>query len=293
MDSVVTLIANPCTRDLDDSMIEAARDALAAPPSSVAWLAPRIACDIGFNNGGLVSAVRHRLDGAAVDIVVQPARGRRKTLLVADMESTVIVNEFINELAELAGVGGPVAAITERAIAGEIDFATALGERVAMLAGLSETALDRVYENLTVLPGARALVSTMAAHGAHAALVTGGFTCFSKRVSALLGFHSHSANTLELAAHHLSGRLTPPIIDRAGKRMRLDELCSELGIARHQVMAVGDGANDIDMLRAAGMGVGFHARPAAAEAANVRIEHGDLTALLYIQGYHARDIRTD
>ena len=288
---VLTLIANPCARDLDDSMIEAAQGALAAP-DGITWLAPRIACDLAFTSDPLAAeaAVRERLDGAAVDIVIQPEAGRRKTLLVADMESTVIANEFINELAELAGVGERVAAITERTIAGEIDFAEALGERVAMLAGLSETALDQVYENLTVLPGARALIATMAAHGAHAALVTGGFTCFSKRVSALLGFHSHSANRLGLAAHHLSGKLVPPIIDRVGKRIRLDELCGELGIARDQAMAVGDGANDIDMLEAAGMGIGFHANPAAAEAANVSINHGDLTALLYLQGYHARDI---
>ena len=290
---VLTLIANPCSRDLDDSMIEAARDALGAADGQVTWLAPRIACDISFaddNLAGAEAALGERLNGAAVDMVIQPNHERRKTLLVADMESTVIANEFINELAELAGVGERVAAITERAIAGEIDFAEALGERVAMLAGLSETALDQVYENLTVLPGARALIATMAAHGAHAALVTGGFTCFSKRVSALLGFHSHSANRLGLAAHHLSGKLVPPIIDRVGKRIRLDELCGELGIARDQAMAVGDGANDIDMLEAAGMGIGFHANPAAAEAANVSINHGDLTALLYLQGYHARDI---
>ena len=291
MDSVLTLIANPCTRDLDDSMIKAAREALGAPPSAVAWLAPRIACDIAFNDREMVSAVRERLDGAAVDVIAQPARGRRKILLVADMESTVIANEFINELAELAGGGEPVAAITERAIAGEIDFAEALGKRVAMLAGLSESAFDEVYENITVLPGARALIATMAAHGAHAALVSGGFTFFTERVRTLLGFHSHSANTLEVTAHHLSGELIPPIIDRVGKRKRLDELCGELGIARHQAMAVGDGANDIDMLEAAGMGVAFHAIPAAAAAANVRIDHGDLTALLYFQGYHARDIR--
>ena len=291
MDSVLTLIANPCTRDLDDSMIEAAREALGAPPSSVAWLAPGIACDIAFNNGEMVSAVRERLDGAAVDVIAQPARGRCKILLVADMESTVIANEFVNELAELAGVGEPVAAITERAISGEIEFAKALGMRVAMLAGLAESALDEVYENITVLPGARALIATMAAHGAHAALVSGGFTCFTERVRTLLGFHSHDANTLEVTAHHPSGELIPPIIDRVGKRERLDELCGELGIARHQAMAVGDGANDIDMLEAAGMGVAFHAMPAATAAANVRIDHGDLTALLYLQGYHARDIR--
>ncbi len=297
MTYVLTLIANPCSRGLDDSMIEAARDVLGAADGA-SRLAPRIACDIAFDvafrgddMAAVEAAVRDRLDGAAVDIVAQPVRDRRKTLLVADMESTIIANEFVDELAELAGVGEPVAAITERAVAGETDFAAALTERVAMLAGLSDAAIERVYENLTVMPGARALVATMRAHGAHAALVSGGFTCFSGRISAELGFDSHSANTLEVTAHRLTGKLIPPIIDRAGKRDRLNELCSDLKMTRDQAMAVGDSANDIDMLEAAGMGVAFHAKPAAAKAANTRIEHGDLTALLYLQGYHARDIR--
>ncbi len=290
MDSVLTLIANPTTRDLDDSMIEAAHDALGETAGTTTRLAPLIACDIAFGGGG-VDAVRARLNGAAVDIIAQPAHDRRKKLLVADMESTIIANEFVDELAELAGVGEQVADITARTIAGEIDFASALTMRVAMLAGLSEAALETVYENLTVLPGARALIATMTAHGAHTALVSGGFTCFTGRVATLLGFDSHSANILELSAHCLSGKLIPPIIDRAGKRARLDELCNDLGTSREQAITVGDGANDIDMLEAAGMGVGFHAKPAAALAAHARIEHGDLTALLYIQGYHARDIR--
>ncbi len=225
-------------------------------------------------------------------MVIQSRAGRRKTLLVADMESTIIVNEFVDELAALAGVGAQVAAITARIITGDVDFSAAMTERVAMLAGLSEAAFDEVYENLTVMPGARALIATMRAHGAHAALVSGGFTCFSGRLSTELGFDSHCANSLEVTAHHLTGRLIPPIIDRVGKRDRLDELCGELAMTRDRALAVGDGANDIDMLEAAGMGVGFHAKPTTAEAADARIDHGDLTALLYIQGYHARDIRS-
>lgn len=279
-------------------MIETARDALGAT-GEITRLAPRIACDIAFDPAACgtdaasaEACVRDRLNGAHVDIIVQPARDRRKILLVADMESTIIANEFVDELAALAGVGDQVAAITERTISGKMDFAAALIERVAMLAGLTDDALDRVYENLTVTPGAHALVATMRAHGAHTALVSGGFTCFTKRVRAALGFDSHSANTLEMTAHQLSGKLIPPIIDRAGKRIRLDELCDELKITREQAMAVGDGANDIDMLEATGMGVAFHAKPAAAEAASAHINHGDLTALLYIQGYHAREIRS-
>ncbi len=298
MSNVLTLIAAPSGRAIDYSTITAAQAALSAcgavPAARVDWLAPGVACDIAFEGGDPAeaqSAVGARLAVAPVDVIAQPTRGRRKKLLVADMESTVIANEFVDELAELAGFGAQVAAISERAMAGEMDFKAALIERVAMLAGLSDAALERVFENLTVLPGAHSLVATMRAHGAHAALVSGGFTCFSKRVCAALGFDSHCANTLEMAARHLSGKLIPPIIGRAGKRSRLDELCRDLGIKRDQARAVGDAANDIDMLEAAGMGVGFYAKPAAAEAARARIEHGDLTALLYIQGYHARDIR--
>ena len=242
MDSVLTLIANPCTRDLDDSMIEAARDALGDAAGSARWLAPRVACDIAFDGDDQAeAALRDRLKDARVDMVIQSRADRRKTLLVADMESTIIVNEFVDELAELAGVGERVAAITARAVAGELDFSAALTMRVAMLAGLSEVALDEVYENLTVIPGARALIATMRAHGAHAALVSGGFTCFSARVSAELGFDSHCANSLEVIAHHLTGRLIPPIIDRTGKRDRLDELCGDLKMTRASALAVGEG----------------------------------------------------
>ena len=281
-------------------MIAAAREALAGAGGTAAetdaetvdWLAPGIACDIAFAEGDDArKAVAERLAGASLDVVVQPLAGRRKTLLVADMESTVIANEFIDELAAMAGVGDRVVAITARTVAGELEFAEALAERVAMLAGLPAEALERVWENLTVLPGARELVATMAAHGAHTALVSGGFTVFSRRLRAELGFDSDWANTLEMAGHRLTGRLEPPIVDRAGKRARLEALCGDLHMSPDNAIAVGDGANDLDMLAAAGMGVAFHAKPMVAETAQARIEHGDLTALLYIQGYHARDIR--
>ncbi|MEE2980389.1 MAG: phosphoserine phosphatase SerB, partial [Pseudomonadota bacterium] len=181
--------------------------------------------------------------------------------------------------------------ITARTMAGELDFAASLAERVTMLAGMPVEALEQIFGNLTVLPGARELVSTMTTHGAHTALVSGGFTVFSARVRAALGFDSDYANQLEVAGHHLTGALVPPIIDRAGKRARLEALCDELNIATADALAVGDGANDIDMLRAADMGVAFHGKPAATKAARVRINHGDLTALLYLQGYHARDFK--
>ena len=298
MTNVLTLIADPCARGLDDSMIDGARAALdavgAAPAEAAAWLAPGIACDLAFVGGdgaGVQAAVRERLAGAAVDAVAQAIAGRRKRLLVADMESTVIANEFIDEIAAAAGIGDRVAAITAGVVGGELEFAAALVERVAMLAGLPAEALERAYETMTVLPGARALVATMRAHGAHAALVSGGFTCFSTRVRAHLGFDSDCANTLEIAGRRLTGRVVPPIVDRAAKRARLDALCAEFALARADTIAVGDGANDLDMLAAAGMGVAFRAKPIVAAAARGRVEHGDLTALLYIQGYHARDIR--
>ncbi|MFP6741944.1 MAG: phosphoserine phosphatase SerB [Alphaproteobacteria bacterium] len=296
MSNVLTLIANPLARNLDDSTIAGAREALATAGATVSdntrWLAPAIACDVEFTGGDVQAAVEAQLSGARIDVVTQAVEGRRKLLLVSDMESTVVTNEFIDEVAEAAGVGARVAAITARTMAGEIEFATSLKERVAMLAGLPVAALERAFETMTAMPGARALIATMTAHGAHTALVSGGFTAFSAGVRTALGFDSHYANRLEVAAHHLTGTLELPIIDRAGKLARLDALCRELKINRDQAMAVGDGANDIDMLEAAGMGVAFHAEPVVARVARVRINHGDLTALLYMQGYHARDIRS-
>lgn len=295
MTNVLTLIANPLARNLDDSTVAGAREALAAAGALVAeetrWLAPAIACDIDFSGGNGVDAVSGQLAGAAVDIIAQPAAGRRRKLLVADMESTIIANEFVDELAEAAGVGDAVVAITARAMAGEVDFAASLTERVAMLGGLPVEALEQIFENMTALPGARDLVATMTAHGAHTALVSGGFTVFSARVRAALGFDSDYANQLEVAGHHLTGALVPPIIDRAGKRARLETLCADLNLSTDDALAVGDGANDIDMLKAAGIGIAFHGKPAAVEAARARIDHGDLTALLYLQGYHARDFK--
>ncbi|MFQ5958678.1 MAG: phosphoserine phosphatase SerB [Alphaproteobacteria bacterium] len=298
MTNVLTVISDPRGPGIDDNTIGGARAALAGlgadPDDATDWLAPGVACDLGFARGdraAIQTAVRARLADARVDVVAQPRAGRRKKLLVADMESTIIANEMVDELAAVAGVGAKVAAITDRVVRGELEFAAALAERVAMLAGLPADTLDRLCARIVVMPGARALVQTMRAHGATTALVSGGFTCFSGRVRRALGFDSDYANRLEIEDSRLTGRVRRPILDRAGKRARLVALATKLGLTETETMAVGDGANDLAMLAAAGMGVAFRAKPVVAESARARIDHGDLTALLYIQGYRARDIR--
>lgn len=297
MSNVLTMIAGGGGPPLDDSMIEAARAALVAAGAETRapdWLAPGTACDIAFS--GLApeparKAVEIGLGGAPVDIFAQPRTGRRKRLLVADMESTIIANEFVDEIAEAAGVGAAVAAITRRAVAGEIEFAAALRERVALLEGVSIELFDRVYAKLAVTPGAAALVRTMRANGAYAALVSGGFDVFTSRVRDLLGFDAEFANRLATDDGRLTGRLDGPILDREAKRTHLERLAAERAIPIAETLAVGDGANDIDMLSAAGLGVAYRAKPAAAAVARARIKHGDLTALLYLQGYRTDEIR--
>jgi len=296
MSNVLTMIAGGGGPPLDDTMAETAREALVAAGAEARapdWLAPGTACDIAFS--GLPPeaarvAVARGLGDAPVDLFAQPRAGRRKRLLVADMESTVIANEFVDELAEAAGIGDAVAAITRRAVAGEIEFATALRERVALLEGLSTELFDRVYAKLAVTPGAAALVRTMRANGAYAALVSGGFDVFTSRVRELLGFDVEFANRLATAGGRLTGRLDGPILDRAAKRSHLERLAAERAIPIAETLAIGDGANDIDMLSAAGLGVAYRAKPAAAAVARARIAHGDLTAPLYLQGYRADEI---
>jgi phosphoserine phosphatase len=250
------------------------------------------AADIPFSlSGGLDQrAVTAHLRGvlnASLDVVVQPAVNRRKKLFLADMDSTMIGQECIDELAAFAGLKEHVAAITERAMRGEIAFEPALRERVALLKGLPVTVIDEVLrDRISLTPGARALVATMRAHGAHAALVSGGFTLFTDRVAAMIGFDENRANKLTIVdGHKLAGTVAEPIFGRDAKRAALIELRDELGLAPHETMAVGDGANDLDMIAEAGLGVAYHAKPKVAEAAAARIDHNDLTALLYVQGY--------
>lgn len=223
-----------------------------------------------------------------VDANVVPAEGRRKRLLIADMDSTMIGVECIDELADFAGLKAEVAAITELAMRGELDFEAALDARVALLKGLPESVLAECYaERVRLNPGARTLVRTMAALGAETALVSGGFTYFTARVAAEAGFAWNRANTLEVAEGRLTGRVTRPILGRAAKLAALEALCAGIGIGPAEAIAVGDGANDLDMVRAAGLGVAYHAKPALAAEADARLEHSDLTALLALQGIAA------
>ncbi|RTL78666.1 MAG: phosphoserine phosphatase SerB [Hyphomicrobiales bacterium] len=265
---------------------------LVAPPLD--WLAPDLAAD-AFFEGGDVTAARLRLeaalDGEKVDVVVQSAETRRKRLLVADMDSTMIEQECLDELADFAGIRARIAAITARAMAGELDFEAALRERVALLAGVTLDEIETLLPRLTLTPGARALVATMRGHGAHTALVSGGFTQFTEAVATRLGFHEAFANRLEIAGGALTGVVVAPVQGREGKRAALAGLRARLGLPHEATLAIGDGANDLDMLREAGLGVAYHAKPKVAEAAAARIDHSDLTALLYAQGYRKDEIR--
>ncbi len=294
MMSVLTLIAGCGT--LDHSTVGATREALAdagCGPGGPDWLAAGTACDIPYNGANpqrAATAARAALAGAAVDLVAQPAAGRRKRLLVADMESTVIDNEMLDELADVLGLHDKIAALTARAMRGELDFAESLRQRVRMLAGVEAGVLEQLYGRIVLNPGAAELVATMRRHGARCALVSGGFTMFSRHVRERLGFDVDQANELEVDGGKLTGRVVEPILDRRSKRDCLERLARELALAPQQTMAVGDGANDLDMVKAAGLGVAYRAKPILAEAAGMRVDHGDLTALLYAQGYRREDI---
>ncbi|HEY7231967.1 MAG TPA: phosphoserine phosphatase SerB [Pseudolabrys sp.] len=226
-----------------------------------------------------------------VDVVVQPAANRRKKLFLADMDSTMIRQECIDELADYVGLKSRVAAITERAMRGEIAFEPALRERVALLEGLPVSVIDEIIrERIKLTPGGRTLIGTMRANGVRTCMVSGGFTLFTDRIAAMIGFDESRANTLTLIdGHKLAGDVAEPIFGRDGKRAALVELRNKLGLAKTDTLAIGDGANDVDMILEAGLGVAFHAKPKVATAVAARIDHCDLTALLYVQGYNRQD----
>ncbi|MDM7948015.1 MAG: phosphoserine phosphatase SerB [Oceanibaculum nanhaiense] len=296
MSFVLTLIADPARQSLDAALIEAAEAALADAGASALsrdWLAEGTAIDIALDAADPAKAeasLRARLAGAPVDMAIQKPDGRRKKLLLADMDSTIVTSETLDELAAYAGLKDRIAAITARSMNGEIDFATALRERVAMLKGLSADALDKTYAEIELTPGARTLVQTMRQHGAHTALVSGGFTWFTGRVRERCGFHLDRANVLNVEEGVLTGTVAEPILDRDAKLAALNELSAELSIGTEAAVTVGDGANDLAMLKAAGLGVAFRAKPIVAAEARFRVDHTDLTALLYYQGYRKDEL---
>ena len=289
MSLVATLICNPAEPELDSTAIDAARSALPSPEHGD-WLFEGVAADIRFSSTDNIRTISDRLRQAMsdirVDVVVQPQIDRRKKLLLADMDSTMIGQECIDELADFADLKAHVAAITERAMRGEIEFEPALRERVALLKGLPITVVDEVLKSrITLTPGAVELVRTMRAHGAYTCLVSGGFTLFTQRVAELIGFQENRANQLLVEDGKLTGQVAEPILGREAKLATLVELRESFDLDNLDTMVVGDGANDLAMIEQAGTGVAYHAKPAVAAAAGVRIDHGDLTALLYMQGY--------
>jgi phosphoserine phosphatase len=282
---VVTLLTAPQSPALDPALPDSLRNAWGG--GDVVWLSPDEAAEFTVEAVPATRwAVWDDLQRMGVDMVVQPAEGRRKRLLLADMDSTMIEQECIDQLADMAGIGAKVSEITARAMNGELDFEGALTERVALLKGLSSAVIDTVLaERITYTPGGRALVATMKANGGHAALVSGGFTAFTTAVAARLGFDEHRANTLLIEDGQLTGQVAMPILGREAKVAALAEICARLGIDEAEAMAVGDGANDLGMLKRAGAGVALHAKPVVAAEVDIRINHGDLSALLFIQGY--------
>jgi phosphoserine phosphatase len=288
MTHVLTLVANRAATTLTAAIIARVRDATGGGAAET--LASGEAADIELPAAPDMASVRTVLDGAAIDAIATSAEGRRKALLVADMDSTIVTGETLDELADFAGLKDRITAITARAMNGELDFKAALRERVAMLRGLPVDALERTWQRVRLTPGARELVATMRAHGAFAALVSGGFSFFTSRVAALCGFDIHRSNILLDDGTVLIGRVGEPILDRDTKLATLTGLAVERGLELSATLAVGDGANDLDMLRAAGLGVAFHAKPIVAAAVRARVDHADLRALLFAQGYRAEEI---
>jgi phosphoserine phosphatase len=295
MEKVLTLIAprGALAPEHQAKVGAALRDA-GAEVGGVAPLASQEAADIPFAGLPLEVAdrvARTALEGSPVDAIAQVVAGRRKRLLIADMDSTMVTSETLDELAGEAGLKEEISAITRRAMNGELDFEGALRERVGMLKGLALEALERTWATTALMPGAEELVATMRAHGARCALVSGGFTFFTGRVAERLGFHEHYSNTLLHEGGRLTGHVGEPILGRNAKLVTLKRLAAEEGIGLAATLAVGDGANDLDMLGAAGLGVAFKAKPVVAAAARARVDHADLRALLFAQGYRAEAFR--
>ena len=294
-DQVLTLISavrDGLAAETVDVLCDALRH-LGADVGRPDWLAPRTVCDLPFtdlNEDQADAAARALLGDAPVDVLAQPVAERRKRLLIADMESTLIENEMLDELAEYVGKRAEIAEITARAMNGELDFRGALDARVKLLAGLDEAVLDESAKRIRYMPGAQALIQTMQANGAQTAIVSGGFRCYTTLVARKLGVGQDFGNSLEIKRGKLTGAVVPPVLGRQAKLETLVRLATEAGLPLAATLATGDGANDLDMIAAAGLGVAFRAKPIVAAQAKWRIMHGDLTALLYAQGYRAGEI---
>lgn len=286
---IASLITNPTRSDLDRVTVESLRNAWGG--GDAVWLDPGIAAEFALQ---AMPANRwdvwQAMQAMGVDLVIQKSEGRRKRLLIADMDSTMIQQECIDELADEAGVGAHVAGITARAMNGELDFEAALRERVGLLKGLPESVIASVIrDRITLMPGGPILLATMKANGAYAALVSGGFTAFTGAIAGVLGFDENRANTLQIKHGALTGEVAEPILGRAAKVQALEEISARLKISVSAAMAVGDGANDLGMLGLAGAGVALHAKPSVQAECDIRVNHGDLTALLYMQGYRREE----
>lgn len=287
MTYVLTVVANREATSLTRPILEELRKAVRGHPPII--LSEGEAADIPVLEAPDLDLARAVVQGRPIDLIPVKHRGRRKALLLADMDSTIVTGETLDELAALAGIGELIAAITARAMNGEIEFKQALRERVAMLKGLPVETLERTWERVRLTPGARVLVATMRSRGALTALVSGGFSFFTGRVAEAVGFEIHRSNQLLDDGAALTGEVAEPILDRGAKLETLQDLALERGVKLQATIAVGDGANDLDMLQASGLGVAFHAKPIVAAEVRARIDHADLRALLFAQGYRAAD----
>jgi phosphoserine phosphatase len=295
MNHILTLICNPRTAILteeDQTMAASCLSELGADTADARWLAHGIACDIPFCGLDVKVAkanIQHKFQGLPVDIIAQNSANRRKKLLVADMDSTMIMGETLDDLAEFAGHKDEVAAITRLAMNGELHFVDALKQRIKLLEGLSLDNLKKTMARVEPTPGGKTLVKTMKANGAVTILISGGFTYFTDRVRDMIGFDKAKGNNFEIRDAKLTGQVLEPIIDKTAKLVILKKFAAEYGISEIDTIAAGDGANDLPMLMAANIGVAYHAQPAVSELARISINHGDLTALLYIQGYRTEE----